>query len=50
MRIKNGFVLRDVAGQTMVVATGEANKSSHGIIKLNPTAKDVWLWLSEGKS
>ncbi len=50
MRIKKGFVLRDVAGQTMVVATGEASKSFHGIIKLNPTAKDVWLWLSEGKN
>lgn len=50
MRIKNGFVLRDVAGQTMVVATGEASKEFHGLIKLNPTAKDIWLWLSDGKS
>lgn len=49
MRIKSGFVLRDVAGQTMVVATGEASKDFHGLIKLNPTAKDIWLWLSEGK-
>ena len=32
MRIKNGFVLREVAGQNMVIATGEASKDFHGMI------------------
>ena len=32
MRIKKGFVLREVAGQIMVIATGEASKDFHGMI------------------
>lgn len=50
MRIKNGFVLREVAGQTMVIATGEASKDFHGMIKLNGTGKEIWLGLQEGLS
>lgn len=50
MRIKNGFVLREVAGQIMVIATGEASKDFHGMIKLNSTGKDIWLGLQEGLS
>lgn len=48
MRIKNGFVLREVAGQNMVIATGEASKDFHGMIKLNNTGKDIWQGLQEG--
>lgn len=50
MRIKNGFVLREVAGQVMVIATGEASKDFHGMIKLNSTGKDIWLGLQKGLS
>ncbi len=50
MRIKNGFVLREVAGQIMVIATGEASKDFHGMIKLNATGKVIWLALQEGLS
>lgn len=50
MRIKNGFVLREVAGQIMVIATGEASKDFHGMIKLNGTGKEIWLGLQEGLS
>lgn len=50
MRIKEGFVLREVAGQIMVIATGEASKNFHGMIKLNSTGKDIWVALQEGKS
>ena len=48
MRIKSGFVLREVAGQIMVIATGEASKDFHGMIKLNSTGKVIWLGLQEG--
>ena len=48
MRIKNGFVLREVAGQTMVIATGEASKNFHGMIKLNGTGKIIWQGMQEG--
>ncbi len=50
MRIKKGFVLREVAGQIMVIATGEASKDFHGMIRLNETGKDIWLGLQEGLS
>lgn len=50
MRIKQGFVLREVAGQIMVIATGESSKDFHGMIKLNGTGKDIWLGLQEGLS
>ncbi len=48
MRIKSGFVLREVAGQNMVIATGEASKDFHGMIKLNSTGKEIWQGLQEG--
>lgn len=50
MRIKKGFVLREVAGQIMVIATGEASKDFHGMIKLNASGKVIWLGLQEGLS
>ena len=48
MKIKNGFVVRDIAGQSVVIAVGEASKIFNGIIKLNETAKIIWTKLSEG--
>lgn len=48
MRIKQGFVLREVAGRAVVIATGEASKAFHGMIKLNATGADIWRGLSEG--
>lgn len=48
MRIKDGFVLREVAGQYVVIATGEASKDFHGMIKLNVTGKEIWQGLLDG--
>ena len=50
MRIKEGFVLREVAGQAVVIATGKASKSFHGMIKLNETGRVIWEGLAAGKS
>lgn len=50
MRIKDGFVLREVAGQAVVIATGEASKSFNGMIKLNETGRVIWEGLAAGKS
>lgn len=47
MRIKDGFVLREIAGQIMVIATGEASKDFHGMIKLNETGRDIFVALQE---
>ena len=48
MNVKQGFVMRTVAGQTVIIATGEASKSFQGMIRLNETGKIVWEGLTEG--
>jgi len=48
IKIKNGFVVREIAGQSVVVALGEASKAFNGIIKLNETGRVMWDMLSEG--
>ena len=50
MKIKDGFVVRELAGQTIVVALGEASKTFNGMIKLNDTGRIIWDMLSEGKN
>lgn len=45
MKVKSGFILRDVAGKTMVVATGELSKSFHALITMNDSAKFMWQCL-----
>lgn len=42
MKVKEGFILREVASQVMVVAVGEASKDFNGIIRLNETGKFLW--------
>ena len=48
MKIKEGFVLREVLGNYVVVAVGEASKNFRGMIKLNATAADIWSCVSQG--
>lgn len=50
MKIKDGFVLRDVAGQAVVIAVGEASKSFHGMINLNSTGRVIWQGVADGLS
>lgn len=50
MRVKDGFVLREVAGQAVVIATGEASKGFHGMVKLNGTGRDIWQGLAAGET
>ena len=50
MRIKDGFVVRDIMGQCVVVATGEASETFQGMIKLNETGKVIWESIADGKS
>lgn len=42
MKIKDGFILRDIASQTMVVAIGQQSVNFNGLIKLNSTGKYLW--------
>ena len=42
MKIKKGFVLREVGGETVVVPVGELSKTFHGMINLNETGAFLW--------
>ena len=42
MKRKNGFIVRQIADQNIVVAVGEASKIFHGMIKLNESGLFIW--------
>lgn len=42
MKIKSGFVLREIAGQYMAVAVGTRARELHGMIGMNETAAFLW--------
>ena len=48
MKIKKGYILREVAGNYIVVAVGDAVKNFNGIINLNETGAFLWKILQEG--
>lgn len=50
MKIKEGFILRKVAGKHVVVAIGSASKVLNGMIKLNDTGVFCWNYLLKGIS
>ena len=47
MIIKKGFMLRNVAGNNIVVAVGEASKHFSGVITLNETGAFLWNKLTK---
>ena len=47
MKLKAGFVLKEIAGECVAVATDSA-LNLDGMIALNATAKTIWLLLEEG--
>jgi hypothetical protein len=42
MKIKKGFVVRNVGGECVVVPVGEMSKTFRGMIKLNLTGEFLW--------
>ena len=48
MKIKEGFVLREVAGNYIVVAVGNAVKNFNAAITLNDTGATLWKTLEAG--
>lgn len=48
MKIKSGFILREVAGSFIVVAVGERVKDFNGVINLNETGAFLWENLAKG--
>lgn len=50
MKIKEGFMLRQVGGQAVVVAVGAASRDFNGIIRLNSVGEFLWKALEEETS
>lgn len=48
MKIKDGYVLRQVAGNSIVIAIGEEAINFNGIITINGAGAFLWNKLSEG--
>lgn len=48
MKIKEGFKLRKVAGNYIVIATGKASKEFNGMINLNEVGAFLWERLEKG--
>lgn len=50
MKIKEGFVIRKIAGQYMAVPVGVRAKELHGMIGLNETAAFLWELLKQNRT
>ncbi|MBR2848691.1 MAG: PqqD family protein [Clostridia bacterium] len=48
MKIKNGFVLREVAGTPVVLPVGQASVDFSGMLSLNKSGVLLWKALEEG--
>lgn len=47
MKIKKGFILRNVGGENVVVPVGARSKDFHGMINLNETGAFLWKFFTE---
>ena len=50
MKIKEGFILREVAGSYLVVAVGKAVKEFGGVVSLNETGAFLWKLLEKSST
>lgn len=48
MKIRSGFILRNIADDWIVVAIGPNSRTFNKMVKLNPTSKFIWDRLAEG--
>lgn len=48
MKIKDGYMLREVAGQWVVVPLGERVVELNGIMTLNESGALIWRMMQEG--
>jgi hypothetical protein len=49
MKLSENFVLKNIAGATVVMPVGDAVGKINGMIKLNPSAKVIWESLEANK-
>lgn len=50
MKLKSGFVIREIAGTSIVVPVGERVKDFNGVINLNDTGVFMWGLLEKDVS
>ena len=50
MKRNTNFILREIAGENIVVATGEAAQIFNGMITLNDVASFIWKNIDECKT
>lgn len=49
MKIKDGFILRTVAGSNVVIPTGKRTLDLNGMITLNDTGAFIWKQLEQDR-
>ncbi len=50
MKIKEGFILREVAGTFVIISTGDDNLDFKGVITVNEVGALIWRGVEAGKS
>lgn len=50
MKRNEDFMLRDIAGEVVLVPTGKATQNFNGLITLNEVAAFIWKNLDEAKT
>jgi len=50
MKIKDGYLMREVAGTYVVVPTGKAALDFSGMLNLNGTGAFLWKQLADGQN
>ena len=48
MKINEGYEIRRVGDEFVVITVGDATKTFNGMIKLNPTGVFIWNKIKEG--
>lgn len=50
MKVKDGFVLREICGENIVIPTGEATMQFNGLMTINEVGVSLWKLLSQDVS
>ena len=50
LKIKDGFIVREILDSYMAVPVGERTREVHGVIALNETGAFLWKMLEENTS
>ena len=50
MKLKCDFILREIAGETMLIPVGQTALQYNGLICLNPVGAEIWKGLQQEKT